>query len=147
MPALPNIPTVEKGDRILASSWNQMAGLINLLGGGQSLGEDHIVLGTGVYRRTGRGGRASGTTFIIGELTTAITAASHPKSGATTATLKKWKRQVGTGGALDDDTTETITNRSVDLTAAVGTMVIAAKILGEWIPVWVDCGAFAESSA
>lgn len=82
----------------------------------------------------------TGTTFVEGKLTTALTAASNGGRTSTTATLQLYG---GTGDAHWDELTDrtiTITNRSTRTTAAVGVYVIAVQVPGgEWRAIWVDC--------
>ncbi len=84
---------------------------------------------------------AMGNLIVEGVLTTALTAATHFATGATTATAQGYKVDpLGTGN-LVVETTHTLTNRDTTLAAPIGSQVIALWCNGELRPIWCSCGA------
>ena len=89
----------------------------------------------------------TGSAWVIGFLTADMDAPADALGPATTATIATYVFDdddylVALGG---DD--EVLTNISTDLSAEEGTLVIAARMFGRLIPVWVDCGTSLESSS
>ncbi len=104
--------------------------------------EENIAADTFITVGRSKSGRwlalgGAGLTIKEGFLDDALGMSTGTGGGEATANLSVY---TGTGDDWEDSgETITVTNRSDDLTADAGTYVIAARINGEWRPIWVDC--------